>query len=330
MCTYNGANHIEEQLRSFAMQTWPIHLRVFDDVSTDDTVNRLLQHCRAPHDQVFRNTQNLGYVVNFSRGIRAAINDGYQYIALADQDDIWHPQRIAECMRQAMAVESEVGEQTPVLVHSDLAVIDEHGVEVAESYLTLRGYALNAERNLPMILGQNGVMGNTILMNRQLAKLALPFPEQLHVHDYWLALLAELHGERKFIKQALVQYRVHRTNASNTANSLQIGHQKRSSLVHLSTETAKVMRRNFRLPFKEDTRRFVIAELLRPNSQRPDLSGEQHATLTAFFDYLTLAKPRLKLLFYMLRAGYIKAGWKARIRFTLALLVTRRYRQGES
>ena len=102
-----------------------------------------------------------------------------------------------------------------MLAHSDLSLIDAAGDPIAPSYLKHRGYAMDHSPSLARVPGQNGVMGNTVLMNRALAELALPFPDSLHVHDWWLALMAELHGHRLFIEEASVAYRLHSHNASN-------------------------------------------------------------------------------------------------------------------
>jgi len=116
--------------------------------------------------------------------------------------------------------------ETMLLCHSDLQMIDSQEKEVHASFLKYRRYSTNQKRSLPTALGECGVMGNTILMNASLASCALPFPAGLHVHDYWLGLIAELHGHRLLLNEALVSYRIHEGNASNSTDDIKFGAKK--------------------------------------------------------------------------------------------------------
>jgi len=125
------------------------------------------------------------------RAIAAALHNGADYIALADQDDIWEPDRIAAGMQVMLETEDKEKAGCPILIHSDLSVVDDQESLLHASYMSLRGYALTDAPDLAKVVGENGVMGNTCLVNRALATLSLPFPPGLHVHDWWLAILAE-------------------------------------------------------------------------------------------------------------------------------------------
>jgi glycosyltransferase involved in cell wall biosynthesis len=324
LCTYQGERYIDEQLKSLTAQTWPVAIRIFDDCSSDETIARASEHCRADQDTVFRQPHNVGYVANFEHGIRTVLDQGFNYIALSDQDDVWHAERVQRGMQLLQKIEGSNGATTPVLVHSDLGMIDEDGVHVHPSFLNFRGYAIGANRDLALVLGQNGVMGNTVLINRALAELSLPFPDGLHVHDYWLALIAEVYGRRQFIVQPLVDYRIHQSNASNTAKSITPGPLQR--ITRFSWR--KLWQRDFKLPFKEDSRLEAIETLCKGNANRQPLDASDTELIEAFLAYLRFNQSRLSHLRDMFRYGFLKHGLRHRLRFVLAQLTTRRYPRG--
>src|ERR687894_3003245 len=94
MCTYNGARFVAEQLASVAAQTRPPdELVVCDDGSTDETC-RLVEEfaARAPFPvRLFVNERNLGSTRNFGRAVALCEGD---LVALSDQDDVWHPEKL--------------------------------------------------------------------------------------------------------------------------------------------------------------------------------------------------------------------------------------------
>ncbi len=96
MATYNGAKYLKEQLESIYVQTRPVdELIICDDGSTDGTVElakryieeKGLKECW----KVVVNEKNLGYANNFHKVTLLAEGD---LILFADQDDIWHNQKI--------------------------------------------------------------------------------------------------------------------------------------------------------------------------------------------------------------------------------------------
>src|SRR5271165_1756949 len=93
LCTYNGAGFIAEQLDTLITQTYaPIEIIAVDDSSTDETFNILMAYA-AKYSQIkiYKNENNIGFAANFERA--ATLCDG-ELIALCDQDDLWHPQKI--------------------------------------------------------------------------------------------------------------------------------------------------------------------------------------------------------------------------------------------
>ena len=51
-----------------------------------------------------------------------------------------------------------------------------------------------------------------MVINKALKELATPFPDNIIMHDYWLALVACLSGEIGFVDRPTIKYRQHSNN----------------------------------------------------------------------------------------------------------------------
>jgi len=93
LCTYNGEKYLRQQLDSILSQTYPIEeIIIQDDNSTDGTPEIIMEYVqRYSIVQYFKNTAEPGVNGNFFSAIKLATAD---YIALSDQDDIWHPDKL--------------------------------------------------------------------------------------------------------------------------------------------------------------------------------------------------------------------------------------------
>ena len=121
MVTCNGSPFVSEQLDSVAAQSrLPDELVISDDGSDDTTVGL----CRAFGERarfavhILVNDAALGPVQNRSIAMAACMGET---IASADQDDVWHPDKLRR-MEQSLA--DAAG---PALVLCDGTVVDEHG-----------------------------------------------------------------------------------------------------------------------------------------------------------------------------------------------------------
>lgn len=97
LAAYNGMVYIEEQINSILLQR-NIDLQIFVSVdeSTDGTENRLAELAQSesrltllPCGQHFG-----GAGPNFYRLLRDVDLSGFDYLSFADQDDIWHPEKL--------------------------------------------------------------------------------------------------------------------------------------------------------------------------------------------------------------------------------------------
>jgi rhamnosyltransferase len=307
LCSYQGQRFIGAQIDSILSQSYKnIKLHVFDDCSTDATqeIIKQYQHCK----NVFLhfNAKNIGFINNFESALQ--IMNG-QYFALSDQDDIWHPDKLLLSMKAMKQLEKSYRDM-PLLVHSDLSYIDAFGKHYHNSYFNKKGLIFSDKQSLSKIMGHCGVMGNTILMNRLLVDIALPFPEGLKYHDYWLALVNEFFGVRKTIKKSLVQYRMHGNNVSN--NTLSPGRKK------LSTKWLKL---DFALPFLEDNR----AETIRYFLDHYIFSAEDRLFVEYYYQYLLFRKNRLSHYIFLIRNNFLKPSLSYRISVFFRMMLTTRY-----
>jgi len=142
------------------------------------------------------------------------------------------------------------------------------------------------------------------------------------VHDYWIATLAELFGHRVLLDQAMVSYRIHENNASNSNDSIKFGLRK----LFEGKSWKGFIHRDYRLPFKEDSRLEAINTLLNHPEKFPELSKSNHELLVTFKNYLELSQPRGPLLIAMLKGGFFKKGLRHRARIAYSLLTTKRYK----
>jgi len=213
LATYNGAHYLQEQLDSLLAQTyanWCLLIR--DDGSTDATPTILAGYQKkfpsrikiVPNDRV-----NLGASGNFAALLAEAAAD---YLMFCDQDDVWHPDKIKRTLAEMRRLEKLHGIAIPMLVHTDLTVVDEALRSVADSLWRLQHSDPIGGKELNRLLVQNVATGCTVMINRALRDLALPVPPEAVMHDWWLALVAAGFGEIGQVTMPTVFYRQHGAN----------------------------------------------------------------------------------------------------------------------
>ena len=214
--THNGARYLGEQLDSILRQTHPVaEIVLSDDASTDGTVElaeRAVAERRAtdaatPALVVLRNPVALGVTANFEQAIGATSGD---LIALSDQDDLWHPDRVA---RGVAAFEARPGVD---LVAAEARLVDDGGRPLGASLFETLGVDAGVRDRLAAapfeeLLKRNVVTGATAMFTRRLARRAAPFPAGW-VHDEWLAVVASMTGGIAVIPDAVIDYRQHGGN----------------------------------------------------------------------------------------------------------------------
>lgn len=211
--TYDGARWLPQQLDSILAQSyqdWRLTLR--DDGSHDSTVEIAEDYARRDPRRIVATTRpssSGSAATNFLELVAASTG---RYVMLADQDDVWLPDKVEVTLDAMAALERRLGPGVPALVHTDLSVTDTE-LRVVESSL-VRSQLLDVNATgLAAIVTQNPVTGCTVMVNRALADLVAPPFTGVAMHDWWLALLASSFGGIAFVDRPTVLYRQHGGNA---------------------------------------------------------------------------------------------------------------------
>lgn len=312
MTTYNGEKFLAQQLDSIVLQSYQnIEVVICDDGSTDNTLNIIQSYCNKYHFiTLYQNSHKLGFVKNFEKAISLCKGG---YIALSDQDDIWEKDKLKIQMDEMHKLEQNTS-VLPIMIHSDLSMINEENQQTQISYFKFKHYKLKKDKDLGAILGPCGVMGNTILMNRHLKNKILPFPDELDVHDYWIALINELFGKRVTLVRPLVKYRIHSQNTSNSTGKLKISFNK---LIK------QIVSFDLPMPYMTTHRKFFLPKLL----QNKVISDQDKIIIQVFLDYLNLNGSFCKIFCSLLKYDLIKRNYIFRSLFFIQLFITKIKRQ---
>jgi glycosyltransferase involved in cell wall biosynthesis len=172
---------------------------ISDDCSSPDRFEQIEQAVAGDRRfTVSRSERRLGFYNNFERALELA-PAAAPLIALCDQDDRWYPHKL-ETLRAGLGKAQ--------LVYSDQRLVTEEGQ-------VLRGTLWEGRRNnhtsLTSLLVANTITGAATLFRREVAELALPFPDApgLQFHDHWLGLVALASGEISYIERPLYDYVQH-------------------------------------------------------------------------------------------------------------------------
>lgn len=204
--TFNGAQYLDEQLRSVADQRWS-HIDVWasDDGSTDATgtiLSRWAGAWQKGRFEVMRGPSR-GFAENF-RSLLVNPHVGADYVAFCDQDDVWLREKTERAVA-ALAVDPAV----PALYCSRTIVIDAMGARISHSPRFTR---LPDFRNA---LVQNIGGGNTMVMNRaafELVRQAARLTDFV-AHDWFAYLVVSGAGGKViYSDEPHVLYRQHGRN----------------------------------------------------------------------------------------------------------------------
>ncbi len=210
LATHNGESYISAQLNSILEQTntsWK--LLIHDDNSTDNTVDIIKQYQKQYSSKIQFIDDDISFG-NASDNFNFLL--GYidtEYIMFCDQDDVWKKDKIDKTLQKMKEVEKE-GKQA-VLIHTDLVVVDESLQVLNNSFWDYQN--LNPKNsNFSHFVIQNNITGCSVMINKKLAKLALPIPKETIMHDWWLGLVASKFGKIAYLNEPTILYRQHLAN----------------------------------------------------------------------------------------------------------------------
>lgn len=220
LATYNcDRAHFMAQIQSIQQQDFQNWCCLVTDDGSTEPIRQFIQQAIAGDSRFIYHPQprNLGSYHNFEYGLKYfSQDDRITHVAFADQDDIWRPDKLTQLLKTLEL-------SGALLAHSDLSLIDAAGHLLQPSvweYEKRHPEQLDAE----LLLLRNTVTGCTVMIDRTLMPIALPFPKQQIVggwyHDHWLALVAAQCGKIAHIREPLVQYRQHDNNVVGTQKAV--------------------------------------------------------------------------------------------------------------
>lgn len=211
LCTYNSEPYIHELADSILRSDFQdFELLVQDDCSSDRTAE-ILESFGDPRIKIRVNDAPSGSAaMNFMSAL--VTMDTGPYIMFADADDFWEPDKISKTLAIMKKTEASLPAGTPVLVHTDLSVVDGSLREISPSLWEYE--KISPERtSLNQLLAQNNVTGCTVMINSALKQYVPSIPSSFVMHDWWLALCASAFGKIAFIRESLIRYRQHGSNS---------------------------------------------------------------------------------------------------------------------
>lgn len=198
MAAYNGALYIGRQLDSILENlSAEDEVVISDDGSTDGT--------RAIIEEYRKNDTRIrlldgpcgGVIANFEHAIA---NCSGEYIFLADQDDVWTPDKVDKVMRAFS------DSRACLIIHDAKVMNAELDRVLMESFFAYRRSRAGVFANLV----KNRYMGCCMAFRSELVKKILPIPKDIPMHDQWIGLVSDyFYGKSCFLREPLLYYRRH-------------------------------------------------------------------------------------------------------------------------
>lgn len=238
MASYNGQAYIREQINSIIAQTyrdWTLYIH--DDGSSDDTLE-VINQLQKEDDRIILvqdDAKHLGPGLGFMKLLEAIESELYMF---CDQDDVWLNDKIEFTFNKYKEISKNI--DTPIVIHTDVSVVDEQLNIMAESYW--RDINLNPDKinSYPYFCVCCYTNGNTMLFNKKAKQLCFPLQGDRIMHDRYVSgKVLKYGGVVEAVHKPLVLYRQHGTNVCG----FQVG--KSNNLVSRIKHLKKIVYNNY-------------------------------------------------------------------------------------
>ena len=220
LSSYNGEKYLKEQLDSLFAQTYKnFQIIVRDDGSTDKTKYILNEYEKNYPNKVQiieDGIGNLGSSKSFMKLLE--YSSDCEYVMFCDQDDVWLPEKIEMSINKIKELEVESNKNIPLLVFTDLTVVDEKLNIINKSYWNYQKLIPSITNDWKKLLSQNVITGCTIIMNKKAKEVCLPFTLEMMIHDQWIGVNVSKYGKIGYLNEQTILYRQHGNNVEGAHN----------------------------------------------------------------------------------------------------------------
>ena len=213
MATYNGERYLPEQIDSLLAQTYKDwHLYIHDDGSKDNTLALIKDYAQHFPQQIslLDYPPQGGACKNFLSMFERVDADYYMF---CDQDDVWLPEKIEMSYQLMREAERSHAPGTPVLVHTDLTVVDENKNVISPSFWRYSRVYPRWFKHYYDYAALNPVTGCTMLFNGKAKETVCRTYDAATMHDSWVTFsVAAANGIIECLDTPTILYRQHRQN----------------------------------------------------------------------------------------------------------------------
>lgn len=227
MATYNGEKYLSEQIDSILNQTFQDwHLYVHDDGSHDNTVSVLKEYAGSHPEKItfLDYPPQGGACKNFLSMLERVNADYYMF---CDQDDVWLPEKIEKTFQLMRQTELAHTPDTPILIHTDLTVVDENKNVISPSFWEYARIYPQWFKTYDDYAALNPVTGCTMLFNAKAKEVTKRPYDAATMHDSWITFsVVAANGIVGILNDPTILYRqhVHNTLGAREASTLTLSY----------------------------------------------------------------------------------------------------------
>lgn len=213
MATYNGERFVGEQIDSIQGQSYENwRLLVSDDCSTDKTLD-VVRRYAAEDKRIQMVSQDVKYGGAKGNFFALMKKSAAPYVMFCDQDDVWLSKKVEKTLCVMREIEDGAGVDAPLLVFTDMKVVDGQLNVIAESFEKFSSID-PARTSFPHVVAQSLGAGCTMMINAAARDLALKIKNtgDVIMHDWWLTLLVSAFGRIGYLDEPTSLYRQHGFN----------------------------------------------------------------------------------------------------------------------
>lgn len=225
LALYNGEKYLEELLNSLENQSYKYwRLIAADDGSTDNTLKIIKNFAEKSFHEV---------EIHVNKPATGSAKENFMslfqyvkspYVMFCDQDDVWLNDKIEITLQKMLDNEKIYGTETPILINTDLKVVNSELEIIDESFFNFSGFT--KDFTLKEQFAMNKVTGCTVMINEALYKYVLQKnidSSKILMHDSWLMLIALCFGKRDFVDKSTILYRQHSSNSVGAIDGRKFG-----------------------------------------------------------------------------------------------------------